>query len=116
MKTYKSIIDNETIELIPVLHRYANNILAIELLTMEKESYAVITVNLPDVLLFMDMPNNYSFVDINNCPWAENFILEHELGIPTGEMLRSGFVLYPLYEFNLKKLNQYQQMSLDDYN
>lgn len=116
MKTYKAIIDNESIELIPILHRYTNNILAIELLTMKKESYAVITVNLPDVLLFMDMPDNYSFVDVNNCPWAEDFIMEHELGIPTGEVLRSGYVVYPLYEFNLNKLNQYQQLSLDDYN
>ena len=116
MKTYKSTIHNETIELIPVIHRYANQILAIELLTMEKEPYAIITVNLPDALLFMDLPNNYSFVDVNNCPWAENFIKEHALGEPTGEMVRSGYVLYPLYEFNLNKLNQYQQMSLDDYN
>lgn len=116
MKTYKSIIDNETVELIPIIHRYANNVLAIELLTMEKESYAVITVNIPDAVFFIDIPNNYSFVDINNCPWAEDFIIEHELGVPTGEMFRSGYVRYPLYEFNLNKLNQYQQMSLNDYN
>lgn len=117
MKTYKTIIDNETIELIPVLHRYTNNVLAIELLTMEKESYAMITVNLPYALDgIAELPEDCSFVDVNNAPWAEKFIQENDLGISLNMYIQSGYVVYPLYKFNLNKLNQYQQMSLDDYN
>lgn len=48
-----------------------------------------------------------SFVDTNNCPWAEDFIKEYHLGAPTGLFEYSGYCAYPLYKFNLDELEKY---------
>lgn len=40
-----------------------------------------------------------SFVDTNNCPWAEDFIAKYDLGVPTHVYHQSGYCMYPLYDF-----------------
>lgn len=46
----------------------------------------------------------YAYVDVNNCPWAEESIGKYGLGKFVGETCNSGFCVYPLYEFNLGKI------------
>lgn len=58
--------------------------------------FATITVNL------CDLPENLACIDTNNCPWAEDFIKEYDLGKNTGVVIPSGFCKYPVYELNLE--------------
>ena len=78
-----------------------NNSLAIMLICKNEDGYeepfATLTVNLGYDDIVDDI---YQFVDTNNCPWAEEFIKENNLGTPTGVYGRSGYCSYPLYEFN----------------
>jgi len=64
------------------------------------EPFAKLTVNLREGL-----KENQGYVDTNNCPWAIDFIKKYELGKPTGDVFRSGYCVYPLYEFDMEKLN-----------
>lgn len=43
-------------------------------------------------------------IDTNNCPFAEAFIEENELGEKTGAYVYSGYCEYPVYEINLERL------------
>lgn len=80
--------------------------LAIELVSESEGPFARLTVCLEDDLgLPYILAGDEAFVDTNNCPWAVDFIKENGLGEPTGRTARSGFCVYPLYRFNLKKLN-----------
>lgn len=45
-------------------------------------------------------------VDINNCPWAPEFIKEYELGTNTGLVKQSGYVVYPIWAFDLEKIKE----------
>ncbi len=86
---------------------YANNgNLAIQL-WCEDGPFATLTVNLSK-----KCKPNCAFVDINNCPWAEEFISRYSLGIPTGNMQTSGFCCYPEYEFDLDAVNKYTKEEL----
>jgi hypothetical protein len=81
---------------------YRNNgNLAVLLETYEGEPWATLTVNLPD---YGKLPEDYAFVDTNNCPWAEEFIRKYKLGEPTGQYGHSGYCDYPLYIFDPTKL------------
>lgn len=77
---------------------YYNGNLAISLDCCEGP-YATITVNLDGTLC-----PEYAYVDTNNCPWAEEFIEKYHLGESTGLSRRSGYCEYPLYKFDIKKL------------
>ena len=82
---------------------YANNgTLAIQL-WCEEEPFAMLTVNL-------DEPHRAEcqYVDTNNCPWAEQFIAEYNLGAPTGNYGISGFCIYPEYRFDIEELKKYK--------
>jgi hypothetical protein len=86
---------------------YKGNNLAIKLYCIDEEFgfeelLAYITVNLP----YGSLKENEAFVDTNNCPWAIDFIKEHELGEFTGIECSSGYCKYPLYRFNLKKVKE----------
>ena len=61
--------------------------------------FATLTVNLGKKL-----DADVAYVDTNNCPWAEEFILENELGEPTDRIGQSGFCFYPQYRFDLSKI------------
>lgn len=62
------------------------------------EWYAV-TVNLG-----IKLPDNQAYIDINNAPNAIKEIEEAGIGVSTGRRLQSGFVVYPLYKFDLDKI------------
>lgn len=81
-------------------YTYSNSI-AIAAYTTDGEPYADLTVCL-DFL----MPN-FAFVDVNNFPDAEELIGRYKLGKPTGTKRKSGYVEYPLYEFDIEELQKY---------
>lgn len=86
-----------------VTHTYENNnTLCIELISPIEGPFARLTVNIADSDLFAN--ENRAFVDLNNCPWVEDFIEENKLGEFVGIWGSSGFCTYPLYEFDLGKL------------
>lgn len=60
--------------------------------------FATLTVNLGR------QNYGYAYVDINNCPWAENFIQENGLGEFAGKWCSSGFCAFPLYKFDMEKI------------
>lgn len=80
---------------------YNNNGRLAIVLTEEESPFATLTVNLPE---YTDLAENEQYVDINNCPWAADFIKENKLGEPVGSIALSGFCTYPLYAFDLSKL------------
>lgn len=71
------------------------------------EPYATITVNLPEYKLpASKLHGFYTFIDTNNCPFAEQLLLDSGIGIPTGEEAWSGYCSYPvffIFSANLKK-------------
>lgn len=45
------------------------------------------------------LKENMAFIDVNNCSWAEQFLITNGLAKPVGIFGESGYCLYPLYEF-----------------
>ena len=90
--TYNVSIETST-------YYYGGN-LSISLITEDGERLAMLTTNLAGWTL----PNDKSFVDTNNCPWAEKFISDNKLGKPTGIKAVSGYCVYPQYRFDMDKL------------
>ena len=66
------------------------------------EPFTMLTVNLSE-----KCAPNCAYVDTNDNPWAESFIAEHGLGVPTGRTRRSGFCEYPEYAFDMQKIEQH---------
>ena len=62
--------------------------------------FADLTVNIED------LPDGLAAVDTNNCPWAEEFITSHRLGDNTFTALPSGFCVYPIYAFDMERINE----------
>ena len=99
----RCVTDFGTYDVIAYKHRYYdNNNLAVELITRDREPFARLTVNLGPKLR-----RDHAFVDTNNCPWAPQFLQEHNLAKPVGAVGHSGFCDYPLYKFDLSKLEEY---------
>ena len=48
-----------------------------------------------------------SYLDTNNCPWAEQFVEEYNLGEITDDVGFSGFCMYPKVKWNLTELEKY---------
>ena len=97
------------VELLPVVDEYEilGNI-AIELLEWDDDEgywddFATLTIN-PGMWL----NENEAAVDVNNNPWAVDFIAENQIGEPTGEAVISGFCSYPVYRFNEEFLKKYK--------
>ena len=65
---------------------------------------AIITVNI-DKPLSVNKPN-VNFVDTNNLPNIEEFLVENKIAKPTGNFVISGFCVYPEYEFDLTKFEE----------
>ena len=84
------------------IRSYSNNNTALELVCEDGIPLAVITVNLGDLL-----KKNMAYIDTNNCPWAEDFLIDNDFGIPTGEYKASGFCVYPLYQLDLEIIGKY---------
>lgn len=103
MKTYELNLWNNTYKVVlNGMHYVHGNRLAIQMDLEDGEPFATITVNLPDdeVTSF-----NANFVDINNCPWAVEFLIRNNIAEPTGNIAFSGFCVYPEFEFDLSKIN-----------
>ena len=80
----------------------SNDTLALVMHTDEGEPFCNLTTNIADSDTLCG--NTMAFVDTNNCPWAEDFIAENKLGVPTGIYGQSGFCTYPLYKFDIEKI------------
>ena len=102
MKYYQYEFYGEVYNLGIVKHSYADNdTLALELVDVETgEPFSMLTVNLCDGVA----NNEYQYVDTNNNSNVERFIKSNKLGKFTGMYGHSGFCSYPLYKFDLKKL------------
>ena len=72
--------------------------------TSEGKCFAILTVNLESFDL--DGDKEYAFVDTNNCPWVEEFLVKNEIAYFTGINVPQGFCTYPLYKFDLTKLQE----------
>lgn len=79
----------------------SNGNLALCVMKADGNPFGMITKNLGDCL-----DKDMAYVDVNNCLWAEDLIRKFKLGEPTGAYLRSGFVKYPLYKFNIGKIEE----------
>ena len=66
------------------------------------EPWCDLTVNL-DVKLEPDC----AFIDINNNPYAMEWLIENEIGSFTGKWRQSGFCRYPEFRFKEEKLKEY---------
>lgn len=86
--------------------KYDNNgrLAVLAFTTDDGEYFGDITVNLDDPLPIGD----YAFVDTNNSPWAVELLEKNGIAQPTGGYARSGFCLYPVYKFDLSKLEKSQ--------
>lgn len=70
------------------------------ILLEENKLFANLTINLSVCI----MSNNVAFVNVKECPWAEKFIEENELGKKVGTALEDNDCIYPLYEFYVDKI------------
>lgn len=77
--------------------------LCVQMYDIHDEPYATITVNLCSKYQSFTR----AFIDTNNCPWAEQFLVGYNIAHPV-ENIRatSGFCSYPLYEFDLDQLGK----------
>jgi hypothetical protein len=79
---------------------YGNHNLAIQLITDKGETFSNLTVNLEK------LPPNCAYVDTNNLgPEIVDWITKNGLGVPTGAYQVSGFCRYPMFMFDLNKLD-----------
>lgn len=102
---YIYVIDGIEYKVIPIIHKYrSNNALAIDLEELNTcETFGRVTINLEESVFLAE---DEAFVDINNLPGIEEFIVDYNLGYPTGVKIESGYCTYPKYRFYLNKLNE----------
>ncbi len=86
-----------------------NNTLAIKAYEYDEEfecdfPCSNITVNLPHG--FAD--DHTQYVDTNNWPGIDEFLIDAGIAEDTDIMGVSGFCIYPLMEFNLERLKEYE--------
>ena len=53
-----------------------------------------------------EVPADCAYVDTNNLPWVEKFIVENKLGYFTHMVGHSGFCTYPLYHFDMERIRE----------
>ena len=84
--------------------RYAyDNSIVIELWN-DDGPVARLTVCLCDKTL----EDNEAYIDTNNLPCALEFIERYGLGKPIGIFRQSGYCVYPLVSFDMKKVRKYE--------
>lgn len=65
--------------------------------------FATLTVNLCSKRQSFDT----AFIDTNNCPWVESFLVLNKIAERVPRVVaHSGYCSYPLYLFDLSKLNK----------
>ena len=93
----------ETFELNTTTSTYRNNgNLYVGLYSKEDGPFADLTVNCSKL-----EDKTWGAVDTNNCPWAIKFIEDNGLGEDTGLIEMSGFCVYPVYRFNMDKIEEF---------
>lgn len=103
MKYLNIELYGETFKVKPYRCKYAaNDSLAVILLDEEGEDFDTITVNLSNY----SQSEDTAFVDTNNCSYVEKFLKRHKIAKPVGIHGQSGFCSYPLYKFDLSKLEE----------
>ena len=100
MKTYTIKSYGSTYRVRPYVSKYRNGRLAIVLVCTNGEPFADLTVNLVNETC----PANCAYLDTNNFPDGEAFVLKRRLGKPTGKLGFSGYCAYPLYRFDMDAL------------
>lgn len=99
LKTHFGTTENVTL----TVNTYVdNNSLYVGMTTIEDgfpELYGDVTVN-----LLSSMPPYCAFVDTNNMPELEDFLVKNGIAEFTGLAQTSGFCSYPLYQFNVEKM------------
>ena len=86
------------------VNTYADDSLYVGLMTSKKgcpESYGDVTVKLTE-----SVPVCCAFVDINNMPELENFLVKNKIAEFTGFSRQSGFCNFPLYQFKADRLRE----------
>lgn len=63
---------------------------------------ATLTVCLCD----RSLGENEAYIDMNNCPWAVDFIEQAGLGKKTGRIGHSGYCTYPVVKFDMQKVKE----------
>ena len=105
-KHYELNFYGDTYKVIPFKSRYFNNdTLAVVLMTENGEPFADLTVNIADSLANDTM----AYIDVNNNEWVEKFLKDNEIAQPTDLFGFSGFCVYPLYKFDLTKLEEFEE-------
>lgn len=56
------------------------------------------------------LAENESFVDVNNNPYALDFVYEYGLGRVTGRFESSGYCLYPSVIFDMEQVKKYSEV------
>lgn len=74
------------------------------------EPYGDLTVNID-----APCPDYSGYLDTNNNPDLERFVVENNLGEFTGFSGQSGFCSYPLYSFNVERLRELCPDGLESY-
>ena len=90
---------------------WVNSRLAISIIAKEADNnedmfapFCSVTVNLPMAKLDDE---KLVFLDVNNAPWLEGFMVENGFGLPTGRFRTSGFCNYPEYILNLREMKRF---------
>ena len=81
---------------------YLNGNLAIQMVTWESgdpEPWATLTVNLPG-----QRQKDHALIDTNADSEFPIWLIRHDLAIPTGRTMQSGFCTYPEYRFRANRL------------
>ena len=93
----------EDIDVYLTVEEYANNN-QLAIMLYEKETGEYYT----DLSVFVKEFEDkwYCVLDINNFPWAEEFVTRHNLWTPV-EYIQSWFVSYPIYQMDLYELEKY---------
>ena len=101
MKNYYIIkYGKKDYKVFPQKEKYLNNSrLAVMLIDIEEDiPFGIITKNIQWPL---SSNNEYlAFVDVNNFPNLENWLIQNNIAKPTGYTGFSGFCSYPEFEFN----------------
>lgn len=110
MKT-KLTVRGKTYPVTFQINKYTNGNLCLSLID-HSEGYPApfcrLTTNLGPVSE-VDMSDS-AFIDTNNCPWAEDFLTNLEVAVPSGILQQSGYCTYPLYYFNMNEIRKYVEV------
>ena len=75
----------------------ANGNIALLLETPDGNPFGKLTTNIGE------LPYGYAYIDTNNMPDADEFILNYKLGTFLKAYKQSGFCSYPLYKIDVKR-------------